>query len=674
MSTSPSDISSFAKWEARNPERTISVREQSLLDMADPQRVWGDRDSSNDARSSDKVSKSGEEGSEGGRPVGGVGRIMQMGIPSSTQVTGSQILSQFVGTQYDAPPSSQPRPESSDEEEDLGDTMMAEPKRDFMISQTLLLSELLPPDTPRTQHDLLQVKTSIQDFAYEHPFWTQPPLDEDEALEFEQDVFKFALAAGLTVNLAKIEVMRAMGKWKAAKGLALGGTGTNDDCGASESAGVIVQSTEDVTRGSENGKKRKRNIKVEENARDTLEGSRSALKRKRKRDKKKGLGPDTARKPDIQTPKKDGTLENASAKSVGGGKQKENTKKNRGPTTSSYFGRSAAQLEPSSLAKKPHSSSKKSMDEELAPAVEQLADKREEHSKDEADPATIEPSDGGEKKRRKKRRNKNRLTSSETAAAERAARILARANKPKEFALEQMSFEPTTEDGVPKGPPKKKRRVRTKRVAGANGDTNPEASAAADDADPETKPTDVQDGIETVDKPPAEKKSRNRKKKGDAQIEQCVAPVVSEPASCEGAPAPTVESTVVRGQTEAIKQPVKKKSRDRKQKEDAGSENASTLAESKPTTSEALPTQDVTVTDDKSKKRRKEKVRKPVDKLADVEMGGIQEQAPTEPLFELPDTNLEKKKRKLEKKRKRSRTSSAALVHESEEALNPSHS
>ncbi|PBP17320.1 hypothetical protein BUE80_DR011948 [Diplocarpon rosae] len=589
--------------------------------MADPQRVWGDRDSSNDARSSDRVSKRGDEGPKRGGPVGGVGQIMQMGIPSSTQVTGSQILSQFVGTQYDAPPSSQPRPESSDEEEDQEDTMMAEPKRDFMISQTLLLSELLPPDTPRTQHDLLQVKTSIQDFACEHPFWTQSLLEEDEALEFEQDVFKFAIAAGLTVNLAKIEVMRAMGKWKAAKGLALGGTGTNDDCEASESAGVVLQSTEEVIRGSGNVKKRKRDIKVEENVGDTVGGSRSALKRKKKRDKKKGLGPDTEQSPIIHAPRKDRSLENASVKSVGGGKQEKNPKKDRGPTTSSYFGRSAAVLESSSLAKKTHSSSKQSTEKELAPVLEQLADKREEHRKSKADLATTEPSDGGEKKRRKKKRNKNRLLSPDTAAAERAARILARADKPKEFALEQMSFEHISEDGASKGPPKKKRRVRTKRIARANGNTNLEASGVTDGADPETKPTDVQDGIETVDKPPAKKKSRNWKKKGDAPIEQCVAPVVSEPASCEGVPAPTAESTVIQGQTEAIRPPVRK-SRNRKQKEDAGAEISSTPVDSKPTPSEALPTQDVIVADEKSMKTRKEKVKKPVDKLADVEMGG----------------------------------------------------
>jgi hypothetical protein len=53
-----SDITEFAAWEALNPSqaRDESERERSLADMerSERTRIWGDRDSSNDARSSDE--------------------------------------------------------------------------------------------------------------------------------------------------------------------------------------------------------------------------------------------------------------------------------------------------------------------------------------------------------------------------------------------------------------------------------------------------------------------------------------------------------------------------------------------------------------------------------------------------------------------------------------------
>ncbi|KAI6709121.1 hypothetical protein JHW43_008347 [Diplocarpon mali] len=627
--------------------------------MADPQRVWGDLDINNQARSNDGGAASRDQEFEGGVPIGGVGTIMKMEILSSTQGTNSRILSQSTGTQFDAPPSSQPRPESSDEEADQEDTMMGEPERDSMVSQKLLLAELLPKNTPRTQHDLLQVKTSIQDFAHEHPFWTKSLLDEDEALEFEQDVFEFAYAAGLTFNLAKIEVMRAMGKWKAAKGLALGVTEPNDGFESSESVGVVVQSIEEVGRGNGNAKKRKRDFQVEENAGSTAGAGRSTMKRQKKRDKKKALEPNTMRAPCEEALKKDGILEIISVKPVGSAKQKEKSKKKQGPKTSSYFGQSAAIPESRLPAQKTQPSSKQSINKEPEPVVGHLADDKEEHSKDRGGPAETEQLDDSERKRRKKKRNKNRLLCSDTAAAERAARILARVDKPKELALEELSFEPTSKDGVPKNPPKKKRRTRTKRVAGADGHINLEGSGAADDIDPETKPTDIQDPIETVDEPPAKKKSRNRKKKEDAWIEQPGALVLSKPASHEGVLASTAESTGIPGQSEAMEQPAAKKSRNRKQKGDAGAEISSIPVDSEPTPSQALPTQDSRVIEEPVKKRRKGKGIKSEDKPAHVDMGGLEEQASKEPLFDLPDANSEKEKRKL-KKRKRSITSQAS--------------
>ncbi len=95
---SDSDISSFAAWEAQNPAHpSISEREQSLLDMKDPQRLWKDRDSSNDARSSGSEDEDVNQvvglKRNGGVAPRGNGRTE---IPSSTQATESQGLSQFV--------------------------------------------------------------------------------------------------------------------------------------------------------------------------------------------------------------------------------------------------------------------------------------------------------------------------------------------------------------------------------------------------------------------------------------------------------------------------------------------------------------------------------------------------------------------------------------------------
>ncbi|KAF8854090.1 hypothetical protein BDZ45DRAFT_49907 [Acephala macrosclerotiorum] len=96
MSQSPSqasDISEFAAWEKSHPSNLAeeNSREQSVLmaDMARPERVWGDRDSSNDARSSASPSP----------------------LPELPAMKASEKESQDLGkgTDNDAPPSSQPR-------------------------------------------------------------------------------------------------------------------------------------------------------------------------------------------------------------------------------------------------------------------------------------------------------------------------------------------------------------------------------------------------------------------------------------------------------------------------------------------------------------------------------------------------------------------------------------
>jgi hypothetical protein len=47
-----SDITDFAAWEAEHPSQPLEERTEQL---ADRMRIWGDRDSSNDARSSEEV-------------------------------------------------------------------------------------------------------------------------------------------------------------------------------------------------------------------------------------------------------------------------------------------------------------------------------------------------------------------------------------------------------------------------------------------------------------------------------------------------------------------------------------------------------------------------------------------------------------------------------------------
>lgn len=100
-----SDISSFAAWELLHPSNLAeeNSREPSVLaaDMARPERVWKDRDSSNDARSS------GDEGEESlpvvrkekigkrkrdRKSAGLIGGDLE--IPSSTADTFSQGKSQ----------------------------------------------------------------------------------------------------------------------------------------------------------------------------------------------------------------------------------------------------------------------------------------------------------------------------------------------------------------------------------------------------------------------------------------------------------------------------------------------------------------------------------------------------------------------------------------------------
>ena len=80
-----SDISSFAAWEALHPSQSL---DESGDRHADMERIWGDRDSSNDERSSDE--ERAEKSSFGfpvlkdtGRQKVGLKGRVKMEIPSS---------------------------------------------------------------------------------------------------------------------------------------------------------------------------------------------------------------------------------------------------------------------------------------------------------------------------------------------------------------------------------------------------------------------------------------------------------------------------------------------------------------------------------------------------------------------------------------------------------------
>jgi hypothetical protein len=100
-----SDISEFAEWEAQqqhqqdsNEAAGLTERQQKLMDMAHEHRIWKDRDSSNDFRSSESGSDSQDRddvhvkwGGRGSVPLGNGGRN-RLQIPSFTQSTQLQKL------------------------------------------------------------------------------------------------------------------------------------------------------------------------------------------------------------------------------------------------------------------------------------------------------------------------------------------------------------------------------------------------------------------------------------------------------------------------------------------------------------------------------------------------------------------------------------------------------
>jgi hypothetical protein len=99
-----SDISSFAEWEAQQLDTEGNIpteRQQKLIDMASEYRIWVDRDSSNDYRSS--ASEDEEEGwvelpVNRGKIMNGetVGRVrvglgMGHGLKGDLEIPGSMV-------------------------------------------------------------------------------------------------------------------------------------------------------------------------------------------------------------------------------------------------------------------------------------------------------------------------------------------------------------------------------------------------------------------------------------------------------------------------------------------------------------------------------------------------------------------------------------------------------
>jgi hypothetical protein len=99
------------------------------------------------------------------------------------------------------------------------------------------------------------LKTSVQDFAREHPFWTKTDWEDEDKSEFEDDVHDFATAAGMKPHQAQVEVMRALGAWKTERGLPLA-VATNSDDHKEIDTDMDLASDAPVIRIS--GKKRKR--------------------------------------------------------------------------------------------------------------------------------------------------------------------------------------------------------------------------------------------------------------------------------------------------------------------------------------------------------------------------------------------------------------------------------
>ncbi|KAK0119317.1 hypothetical protein ONS96_012372 [Cadophora gregata f. sp. sojae] len=711
MSNTPdSDISSFAEWEAKHPAQSFSEREQSLLDMQDPARVWGDRDSSNDARSSDGQSASeddGLSGQKGGVVDGGLkGRRLE--IPSSTQGTESQLLSQYM--EYDAPASSQPRPESSRSGD--GEDQDEEDANDALLINDSILSTIT--NSPRTAHDLLQLKTSVQDFAAEHPFWTQATLDEEAALEFENDVFEFAQAAGLGINLAKVEVMRAMGTWKASKGIPIAQAGPIEQIFEK-----VLETIEVVTEAIGSGqKKRKREEKATVAPTPVLVNSIEAdkeiqikepkAKRQRRREKKRKNVEETALAVDTQPPGSvlSDTVDQTKAEQAAPTSQRRGGKKNRQPEEVGLAAVEVTSPSPGTVT----SAKNVKQDEEPHDPKNQILLEAERKKLDQKVPAVtaaVSKSElksakriKNEKKKEKKRRAKQGPTTSSYFTKVEISPLPQVENDLPTEGKEKMSPQPQTENAsaeelsedkeavaaeksieneglghstvADKEEKRKRKKKRNKnrlpdiesadslKIAEERAARKLGRSEKSKDVNSQiTKPADA--NIQGVTEQSGKKKRvRSRIMRADQEVSK---EVLQPHTETHLAPAEkiqdvdVVERVAIEATLPTEKTPKRKKTSE-----------TEVEVELEPATAEATASQG----SEPPKKKSRDRKRKSINKLLDAQMTGLEEPT-TQPLLELPNANSEKKQ-KRDKTRKRSSVGSEVDAQASKEASNSSHS
>jgi hypothetical protein len=185
------------------------------------------------------------------------------------------------------PPSSQPRPEESDEEEEIqyGDDddndfegFDIDPSQKEFMKELLAIApeeevELLSPPSKKHKHkhsDKVpaplkypskqpEIKESIQDFASTHPIYDKRKWAEEDVEEYQHDIYQFATAAGLGPHQARVQVMLAVGLWKMSKGLpVIGGEFSKEDERKMEDALSAIGIAKELLAG---GKKRKRDEK-----------------------------------------------------------------------------------------------------------------------------------------------------------------------------------------------------------------------------------------------------------------------------------------------------------------------------------------------------------------------------------------------------------------------------
>jgi hypothetical protein len=290
-----SDISTFAEWEAQHPDESTggvgSVKEREQKDMTGPARIWQDRDSSNDPRSSASPSNlSDANESPGGVKLEAATLDTTMdGIeppsstapaPSLTQNGDATQPPQWRPEDFIPPPSSQPRPASEDEdtedeEEDVFESFDVEADAKEFLQEMLGQA---PPDElemlRKARDDTgPDVDKPIRDFARSHPFFSQTKaeLDTDGLVQFQQDVYAFSRAAGMGKQKARVDAMMAVAAWKSAMGLAGGmqldelQTGSESELEVRYQQVPKLMAAEDYYWGEGKGKKKKKKNKNKKN-------------------------------------------------------------------------------------------------------------------------------------------------------------------------------------------------------------------------------------------------------------------------------------------------------------------------------------------------------------------------------------------------------------------------